>query len=162
MFATSGQDGFLTCDNSMDANGAEHDSLGRFTGLQKKDLQRSGNNGKVKVSPRGKNKMIVRGFVNAEAERHHWGGGKEHDHKGEYAGELDTFEEYKERALWLLEQECTAGGIRGFKTKMGDIVRYNPKTNDFAVGHPLIGIRSMFKPRSGAAYFENEFKRKGE
>lgn len=113
MFATNGLDSFITCDNSMDANGAEHDSLGRFTGKQKKDLQRSDNNSKVKVFPRGKNKIIIR-------------------------------------------------SIRGFKTKMSDIVRYNPKTNDFAVGHPLIGIRSMFKPRSGASYFENKFKKKGE
>lgn len=113
----------------------------------------------VKITATGKNKMYKRSFINEEAERHHWGGGGAHDHSGQY--KLDgivTFKQYIDRACELLESKCVAGGIRGFATSDGYICRYDPHKNDYVVGHPLIGIRTMFKPDKGAAYYE--FKRK--
>lgn len=113
----------------------------------------------VKISATGKNKMYKRSFINEEAERHHWGGGGTHDHSGQYKRDgIVTFKQYIDRACELLESKCAAGEIRGFATSDGYICRYDPRKNDYVVGHPLIGIRTMFKPDKGAAYYE--FKRK--
>lgn len=113
----------------------------------------------VKITATGKNKMYKRSFINEEAERHHWGGGGAHDHSGQYKRDgIVTFKQYIDRACELLESKCVAGGIRGFATSDGYICRYDPRKNDYVVGHPLIGIRTMFKPDKGAAYYE--FKRK--
>lgn len=106
--------------------------------------------------------MYVRGFINEAAALHHWGGGGAHDHSAQYAKDgITTFEQYVERACDLLEMKCSPGGIRGYKTKMGYICRYDPVTNDFAIGHPLIGILTMFKPDDGAKYFEKNKKKEG-
>lgn len=113
----------------------------------------------VKITATGKNKMYKRSFINEEAEIHHWGGGGAHDHSGQYKRDgIVTFKQYIDRACELLESKCVAGGIRGFATSDGYICRYDPRKNDYVVGHPLIGIRTMFKPDKGAAYYE--FKRK--
>lgn len=113
----------------------------------------------VKITATGKNKMYKRSFINEEAEIHHWGGGGAHDHSGQYKRDgIVTFKQYIDRACELLESKCVAGGIRGFATSDGYICRYDPRKNDYVVGHPLIGIRRMFKPDKGAAYYE--FKRK--
>lgn len=116
----------------------------------------------VNISATGANKMYVRDFINKAAALHHWGGGGTHDHSAQYAKDgITTFEQYVERACDLLEMKCSSGGIRGYKTKMGYICRYDPVTNDFTVGHPLIGILTMFKPDDGAKYFEKNKKKEG-
>ncbi|WP_293725277.1 hypothetical protein [Phascolarctobacterium succinatutens] len=113
----------------------------------------------VKISATGRNKMYKRGFINEDAEKHHWGGGGTHDHSSQYKQDgIVTFDQYIDRACELLESQCVSGGIRGFATIDGYICRYDPYKNDYVVGHPLIGIRTMFKPTKGAAYYE--FKRK--
>lgn len=134
MFATNGLDSFLTCDNSMDANGAEHDSLGRFTGKQKKDLQRDGNNGKVK--PSGANTFTVRGFCNEKRRKYHV-----EKHLHEFSGMSEK--EYVEEGIKLLEQPVTKGGIRGYMESDGTIVRYDPKRHWYACGKPKDGVWSF-------------------
>lgn len=121
------------------------------------DLNNSPQN--VKISATGRNKMYKRGFINEDAEKHHWGGGGTHDHSSQYKQDgIVTFDQYIDRACELLESQCVSGGIRGFATIDGYICRYDPYKNDYVVGHPLIGIRTMFKPTKGAVYYE--FKRK--
>ena len=135
MFATNGLDSFLTCDNSMDANGAEHDSLGRFTGKQKKDLQRDGNNGKVK--PSGANTFTVRGFCNEERRKYHVD-----KHLRKFSGMSEK--EYVEEGIKLLEQPVTKGGVRGYMEPDGTIVRYDPERHWYACGKPKDGIWSLY------------------
>lgn len=149
-----------------EANGrfAEMDGAGGGGGEPEKEEQNDLINtpSHVKISPTGKNKMYKRGFINEEAALHHWGGGGTHDHSKEYEKDgITTFEQYVNRACELLESECVKGGIRGFKTLDGYICRYDPRTNDYAVGHPLNGIKTMFKPKLGAAYYEQKRKTGG-
>lgn len=134
MFAGDGLDSFLTCDNSMDANGAEHDSLGRFTGKQKKDLQRGGNDGKVK--PSGANTFTVRDFCDEERRKYHI-----EKHLHEFSGMSEK--EYVEEGIKLLEQPVTKGGIRGYMEPDGTIVRYDPERHWYACGKPKDGIWSL-------------------
>lgn len=58
--------------------------------------------------------------------------------------------------LWLAEQPCTPGGIRGYRRRGHPTVtvRYDPKTNDLVVADINTGIYTMFKPSKGKAYFE--------
>ena len=139
---------------------SEHprDKAGKFSSASgNNDLNNPPRN--VKITATGKNKMYKQSFINEEAERHHWGGGGAHDHSGQYKRDgIVTFKQYIDRACELLESKCVAGGVRGFATSDGYICRYDPRKNDYVVGHPLIGIRTMFKPDKGAAYYE--FKRK--
>ena len=104
----------------------------------------------IEVSPAGANRFLVRGFSNRQKLMNHWKNGR--THREEYP-ELETPEEYEEKALELLESPV-GGDIVGHLDKNGIIVRYNKRTNDFAKGHPLEGIKTMFKPTEGELYYQ--------
>jgi len=85
----------------------------------------------------------------------HWGG--KNDHSGEYPN--FTKEQYAERALNLVRSSVSKG-VLGYKAANGSIVRYDKAANDFVKGHDT-GIATMFKPKSGEAYFNRQIKKDG-
>ncbi len=62
-----------------------------------------------------------------------------------------TMEEYKELAEELLNSD-KRGGIIGYETKEGAVVRYDLETNDFVKGYKT-GIATMFKPKAKLKYY---------
>ena len=65
-----------------------------------------------------------------------------------------TMEEYVQKSSELV-RSAVDGDILGFQAKDGGIVRYNQSTGDFAKGYST-GVATMFVPKNGIAYFENE------
>ena len=59
---------------------------------------------------------------------------------------------YLKRARSLLGSE-PGGEILGFTREGGDVLRYNVRTNEFAVGSAEGNIRTMFRPESGLDYW---------
>lgn len=156
-----------TMDADFNENDVKRDKNGKFaTASSPKNTNKSSNSGsnkltnqgtnaKVKVSKTGKNTMIKRDFYNQEVFDSHWA-----KHGAEYPGFSQS--DYLERALNLVESECTPNGIRGYATAMNDIARYDPATNDFVKGHPVNGIKTLFKPKRKAAYYEDKRKEEGK
>lgn len=103
----------------------------------------------IATSPTGANKFIVRGFRNRQKLMNHWHNGRAH--RDEYP-ELETAEAYEQKALELLELPV-GGDILGHVDGHGNVIRYNRLTNDFAKGNPQRGIRSMYRPVNGEAYY---------
>lgn len=138
-------------------------------------LTSGGGGGKIKdelqvrdpsyISARGPNEF-KKGFSRTNL-LNHWYGlfddqGNEliHSHRGEYEKDHITMERYAEIALDLVQSACNnVGGIDGYKTSEGYIVRYNRKTKDYVKGHPDLGIITMF--RASPEYFEKWKKREG-
>jgi len=85
----------------------------------------------------------------------HWGG--KSDHSDEYEGW--TKEQYAERATELI-RSATNENILGYRAEDGAIVRYDREANDF-VKSGKTGIRTMFKPSRGEAYFISKMKDDG-
>ena len=86
----------------------------------------------------------------------HWVGGKS-DHSKDYPG--FTKAQYAQRALELV-QSAAEGHIDGYKTARDEVVRYDNTANDFVKGMST-GIKSMFKPKRGAVYFQDQLSRDG-
>lgn len=101
------------------------------------------------VSATGANKFEKRGFANKQKLMNHWKNGRAH--RDEYK-ELETAEEYEQKALELLESPV-GGNILGHADAHGNIIRYNKETNDFAKGSPTKGIKTMFKPVDGEKHY---------
>lgn len=108
----------------------------------------------AEVSATGTNKFLVRGFANRQKLMNHWRNGR--THREEYP-QFQTAEEYEAYALELLEMPV-GGDILGHKDGHGNVIRYNRKTNDFAKGNPNTGVRSLYKPEQGEAYYYNALK----
>lgn len=102
----------------------------------------------VTPSPGGANRLQVRGFANKQRLMNHWKNGRAH--RGEYP-DL-TMEQYVQRAVSLAEMP-TGGDILGHIDKDGIIVRYDRKENDFVKANIRKGIRTLFKPVDGEAYY---------
>jgi len=102
----------------------------------------------VRPSPNGANRLQVRGFANKQRLMNHWKNGR--THREEYP-EL-TMEQYVERAVRLAEMP-TGGDILGHIDKDGIVVRYDRKENDFVKANVKKGIRTLFKPVDGEAYY---------
>ena len=102
----------------------------------------------VAPSPGGANQLQVRGFANKQRLMNHWKNGRAH--RGEYP-DL-TMEQYVQRAVSLAEMP-TGGDILGHIDKDGIIVRYDRKENDFVKASIKKGIRTLFKPVDGEAYY---------
>ena len=66
--------------------------------------------------------------------------------------------DYEARALALCES-AVGGNILGHADKNGFVIRYDRKTNDFAKGHPLKGVSTMFKPTQGETYYKEQRER---
>jgi RHS repeat-associated protein len=62
---------------------------------------------------------------------------------------------YLTRARQILSRDA-GGSIRGFTRANGDVVRYNARTNEFAVGAADGTIRTLFRPRDGMEYYLRE------
>ena len=102
----------------------------------------------VTPSPSGVNRLQVRGFANKQRLMNHWKNGRAH--RGEYP-DL-TMEQYVQRAVSLAEMP-TGGDILGHIDKDGIVVRYDRKENDFVKANIKKGIRTLFKPVDGEAYY---------
>lgn len=64
---------------------------------------------------------------------------------------------YEAKALALCES-AVGGDILGHADRNGFVIRYDRKTNDFAKGHPLKGVLTMFKPEQGETYYKRQRK----
>ncbi len=80
-------------------------------------------------------------------------------HKDEYPN--ISKKEYAEIAKNLLNSDDESGKIQSYLRIRGYIVKYDNSTNDFLVGTPDGKVVSMFRPRQGKRYYEND-KRKFE
>lgn len=118
------------------------------------DTDSDATDGATEVSATGSNR-----FETGFSERNlaaHWDGG--HAHKDQYPDM--TMEQYAQRAHELIEKPV-GDGILGYKNSSGQVVRYDPKTNDFVKGNPNIGIATMFKPEKGQSYFDRQKAKEG-
>ena len=122
--------------------------------------QLGGSEGTGKSSATGKNHLSVQGFKNKQHLNNHWKNGRSHN--SEYVADgITTAEQYEKRAVELAEMPV-GGNIKGYKTKEGYICRYDAEKNDYVKADPERGIRTMFKPESGAEYFEAMMHREGD
>lgn len=103
------------------------------------------------ISPTGRNTFKIRNFPSKQKLNNHWG-----KHQKEYPGW--TKEQYLNRALELVESPV-GESVYGHIDKIGVIIRYDEKTNDFVKGKPDKGLYSMMKPDDGRLYYE-EMRRK--
>lgn len=110
----------------------------------------------MRSSAKGANKF-AKGFSTANLKAH-FGSGGEHDHIKQYPGV--TREQYAQMALDLVQKEV-GGSVKGYKNKLGQVVRYDSATGDFVKGHPDKGIATMFKPDNGDDYFDRWNKKEG-
>ena len=60
---------------------------------------------------------------------------------------------YRKRAQSLLGKDV-GGDILGAVPKKGDVLRYNSRTNEFAVGTADGTIRTLFRPKNGMDYWK--------
>ena len=78
-----------------------------------------------------------------------------HDPKtGKFTNGIKTKEDYLNKALNLVQSPC-GNRIEGYKTNLGQICRYDTKTNYYVKGDPQKGIFTMFKPNEGRKYFSH-------
>lgn len=118
---------------------------------KKNDLSEKGK--RVKLSPKGKNKFLVRDFINQERRKYHI---NKHLHEPAFAGLSEK--EYIQKGIELLESEVTSGGIRGYLEPGGTtIVRYDPKRQWYAVGNPNDGMWSFYS--MSPEKFEERYRR---
>lgn len=73
-------------------------------------------------------------------------------HASEWGAGNITEAGYLKRAQNLLDRQV-GGDIQGATRANGDILRYNVRTNEFAVGTAEGGIRTLFRPEKGMAYW---------
>jgi len=97
---------------------------------------------------RGGQKLLgpARNFAEGQLEKHF---GK---HAAEWGAGNITKDAYLKRAGDLLGRE-PGGNILGAARANGDILRYNIRTNEFAVGTAEGTIRTLFRPTEGLKYW---------
>lgn len=110
-------------------------------------------NGSSVLSASGANPSLLP--FTSKTLNNHWGG--KSDHSDEYP-ELSKGL-YAELAHDLV-CAATSETVLGYRAADGSIVRYNKSTNDF-VKSGSKGIRTMFKPKRGIAYFNDKMKSDG-
>ena len=143
-------------DYDPDPNRGQPENAGWFAekgkgNTKKNDLSEKGK--RVKLSPKGKNKFLVRDFINQERRKYHI---NKHLHEPAFAGLSE--EEYIQKGIELLESEVTSGGIRGYLEPGGTtIVRYDPKRQWYAVGNPNDGMWSFYS--MSPEKFEERYRR---
>lgn len=121
-------------------------------------LQEQKKSGNI-VSALGANSLNVKGFKNKQHLNNHWQNGR--THKEEYLDEgITTKEQYEKRAVELAEMPV-GGDILGYKTKEGHICRYDKEKNDYVKADIEKGIRTMFKPDEGEAYYHRQQRKEG-
>ncbi|RGS69959.1 hypothetical protein [Mitsuokella sp. AF21-1AC] len=128
-------------------------SDGKFGKGGNKGSTKSNEHGSVELSPKGVNRLWVRGFANKQKLMNHWKNGR--THRDEYPD--FTIGQYVARAVQLAEMPV-GGDILGHIDKDGIIIRYDRKTNDFVKASITKGFRTMFKPIDGESYYINMCK----
>ena len=142
---SEGDGGIIETEERYNPN---HDPIdGRFT---------SGNGGGITLSPAGVNEFEVKGFSSKQKLNNHWQNGRTHSEEYIKDGIL-TKEAYEARAVQLIES-AVGGNIKGHIDGRGNVIRYDVSKNDFVKGNPQKGIRTMFKPEEGQAYYERMLK----
>jgi pyocin large subunit-like protein len=91
-------------------------------------------------------RYLPKGFAQGKLESHFA------KHAAEWGAGNITKDAYLKRALKLLSSEV-GGDILGKIRADGDILRYNLRTNEFAVGAADGTIRTLFRPEKGMAYW---------
>jgi hypothetical protein len=124
------------------ASGALSAAFGRITGKQ------GALNRVERAAARGAPKLLnpARNFAEGQLEKHFA------KHAGEWGAGNITKQGYLKRAQDLLSRQ-PGGDILGHTRAGGDILRYNARTNEFAVGAADGTIRTLFRPTDGMAYW---------
>ena len=135
----------------------KRDEKGRFAGGGGGGGGGRGASSHLQTSPHGTNTFKVRGFRSKQALNNHWQNGRTHSSEYERDG-IRSKSDYEARALALCES-AVGGNILGHADKNGFVIRYDRKTNDFAKGHPLKGVSTMFKPTQGETYYKEQRER---
>lgn len=88
-------------------------------------------------------------FTNAE-----FAPGRLEPHFADHAGEYGAIgiDAYVSRARSLLSTDV-GNGIRGSTRTNGDVIRYNDRTNELAIGTSDGVIRTLFRPKDGLDYY---------
>jgi RHS repeat-associated protein len=97
-------------------------------------------------------RYVAKGFAEGELEGHFV------KHAGEWGAEGITKAGYLRRAQTLLGRNA-GGDILGHVRSNGDVLRYNQRTNEFAVGTADGTIRTFFRPGDGIAYWRQQVGR---
>lgn len=144
----------------MDFNEADHprDENGQFA--EGEGSSSGSTESGPAVSPEGEN-ASCKGFAAPEKKTVHFT-----KHGAEFG--FSTEDEYEAAADKFLQQPC-GGGVIGYSTPKGKIVRFNVKTTEYASGFPGQNICTYMKPKCGSggvakpdtamAYY-NKFKEK--
>lgn len=144
----------------MDFNEADHprDENGQFA--EGEGSSSGSTESRPAVSPEGEN-ASCKGFADPEKKTVHFT-----KHGAEFG--FSTEDEYEAAADKFLQQPC-GGGVIGYSTPKGKIVRFNVKTTEYASGFPGQNICTYMKPKCGSggvakpdtamAYY-NKFKEK--
>ena len=99
--------------------------------------------------PLGPSKWRSTGFKPGELDIHF------NKHAGEWGAGNLTKEAYLKRAQDILGRE-PGGEILGHTRANGDILRYNTRTNELAVGAQDGTIRTLFRPKDGLDYWNKQ------
>lgn len=94
----------------------------------------------------------ARTFADGQLEKHFA------KHAAEWGAGNITQARYLRRAQDLLSRQV-GGDILGATRSGGDILRYNVRTNEFAVGTAEGAIRTLFRPQEGMAYWLRQIQR---
>lgn len=100
------------------------------------------------IKPSDAHEFKVKGFLSKQKLNNHWS-----KHGTEYP--KMTKDEYLQAAVTLLGKPVN-DDVLGHVTADGLVVRYDTKTNDFAKGSPDRGVRTMYKPEDGKAYYDKQ------
>ena len=100
------------------------------------------------IKPSDAHEFKVKGFPSKQKLNNHWS-----KHGTEYP--KMTKDEYLQAAVTLLGKPVN-DDVLGHVTADGLVVRYDTKTNDFAKGSPDRGVRTMYKPEDGKAYYDKQ------
>ena len=135
----------------------KRDEKGRFAGGGGGGSGGRGASSQLQNSPHGTISFKVRGFRSKLALYNLLEFGRTQSLEYERDG-IRSKSDYEARALALCES-AVSGNILGHADKNGFVIRYDRKTNDFAKGHPLKGVSTMFKPTQGETYYKEQRER---
>jgi pyocin large subunit-like protein len=92
-------------------------------------------------------RYVAKGFAQGQLDKHFA------KHAAEWGAGNITKTGYLKRAQNLLGRDV-GGDILGAVRKSGDVLRYNMRTNEFAVGAADGTIKTLFRPRAGLHYWK--------
>ncbi len=127
---------------------------GRGSGIiEKKDISKE-EKYYYEVSATGKNKFTKKNFLSVKKKKEHI-----NKHLSEFKKDgINNEKGYINRAIELLESP-TSKNIVGHVDEKNCIIRYDIRKNDFAKGTPDKGIKTLFKPKRGIDYYNDQKKK---